>query len=147
MRISWPVNVGIVFLAGSALAYLAPVVVSLEATVLQKILSLSSQSNDARIVSLLFQVPTLGLPILVLTYALAYTAFHLSTKPHPLHLFVLLLPLFIQGAWFQYAAGTQPIPSVISSLFATPQQLVSWLAILLVASLALKHARRNENAA
>ena len=147
MRIGWPVNVGIAFLAGSALAYLAPVVVSLETAVLQKILTLSSHSTDARFVSLLFQVPTLGLPILVLTYTLAYTAFHLSTKPHPLHLFVLLLPLFIQGALFQYAAGTQPILSVISSLFTTPQQLVSWLTILLVGSLALKHAQRNENAA
>ena len=123
-------------LLGVALAYIAPIADALQAALVQRIYVQEWIHDFPTVRAALLQLPILSLPTLVLVYLLGIVAFGVRVKLRALLIVALLLPLTVQALWFSWQISGGSWLVALKFGFGTQLAALSWLAVVLSATLA-----------
>ncbi len=139
------VSLTVAFLLGVAMLQLIAMAEAWLAVVVQHLWAQPLVRSSLELQSLVLHLPSLGLPAVLLAYALGYVSLRVARSRRLLHATVFILPVIFSAAWWSLATGGNWMSAALAAFESGPAAL-SLLAMLLAVFLAWRHAARRSAA-
>jgi hypothetical protein len=139
------VSLTVALLLGVAMLQLIALAEALLAVVVQQLWAQPLVRSSPELRGLVLQLPSLGLPAILLSYVLGYVALRVARSRRLLHATVFILPVLFSAAWWSLATSGNWQSTALAA-FQTGPAALSLLAMLLAVLLAWQHAGRRSAA-
>lgn len=136
-------SMGVALLLGVAFVQLLAATLAVEIVLMQQLAAQSWIRSSIELRALVSNLPSLSLPALFLSYALSFVALKLAQTQRVLHATAFVLPMLVSSAWWSYQINRGGLSAALTGMFASSEQVLGTLLVLLAVLLAYQHSARH----